>query len=203
MGDEELSFGDMLLQLDALRICLIVGIPFVATFSEINFSLGQNMLGGIELLMMLSLAALAWLTWRRGSRPEYGHLFLVHAAVLFGLLYFLGGFGGIGFIWSLGFPYIACLVTGSVAGGVWSLAYLLALAVIGLFVQEAIVHTTAQLLYIALAYMAMGLIAYCAAVVREAREERVARLERQLGLRASSQQGVPSFLEVLEQSDGR
>ncbi|RMG90776.1 MAG: hypothetical protein D6703_07080 [Zetaproteobacteria bacterium] len=203
MNEDELSFADMLLRLDALHICLMVGIPFVATFSEINFSLGQSMLGSIEFVMMLSLSMLAWLLWCKGSRPVYGHLFLGHAAVLFGLLYFLGGFGGIGFIWSLGFPYIACLVVGSVAGGMWSLAYLLALVAVGFFVQEVIVQTTAQLLYIVLAYTAMSLIAYCAAVVREAREARMAKLEGRLGLRSCSPQDIPTFLEILEQSDGR
>lgn len=186
LSEENDSFAHMLMRLEPLRFCLMVGIPFVATFSEINFSLKNTLLGTIEFIMALSLSTLLWIVWQRGSNITLAHIFLIHAALLFGLLFFLGGFSDIGFIWSLGFPFIACIVTDSVIGGVWDVAYFLGILIAGFFVGDSLSHSSGELVYIGLAYSAMTLVAYCASIRRELQEEmftemkaRVERLERQ------------------------
>jgi len=177
--DDE-TLGELLLKLDALRFCLVVGLPFIATFSEINFSLGNTLLGGVELAMMLSLSLLLWRAWRVGSRPWMGHLFLAHAAALFGLLFFVGGFSGIGFVWSLGFPFIACIVAGSFAGSVWSVVYMLAVLLGAWLLDARMAYGAAEQIYIALAYLAMGIVAYGAAVRREQEEEMIERMREEI-----------------------
>ncbi len=180
LSEENDSFAHMLMRLEPLRFCLMVGIPFVATFSEINFSLKNTLLGTIEFVMALSLSALLWVVWQRGSNQALAHIFLTHAALLFGLLFFLGGFSDIGFIWSLGFPFIACIVTDSVIGGIWAGAYFLGILIAGFFVGDSLSHSTGELIYIGLAYSAMTLVAYCASIRRELQEEMFAKMKARI-----------------------
>jgi len=188
LSKENDSFAHMLIRLEPLRFCLMVGIPFVATFSEINFSLKNTLLGTIEFVMALSLSLLLWIVWQRGSNLTLAHVFLIHTALLFGLLFFLGGFSDIGFIWSLGFPFIACIVTDSVIGGIWAVAYFMALLIAGFFVGDSLSHSAGELVYIGLAYSAMTLVAYCASIRRELQEEMFAEMKARIA-RQESQSG--------------
>ncbi|RMH61458.1 MAG: hypothetical protein D6678_03520 [Zetaproteobacteria bacterium] len=178
--DGEASFGALLLQLDVLRFCLVVALPFVATFSEINFSLGNVLLGSVELAMLCSLGLLLWRAWREGSRTWMEQVFLLHAAVLFGLLFFVGGFSDIGFVWSLGFPFLACIVAGSLSGAAWSAVYMLAIVLGAWLLDIALAHGAAERLYIALAYFAMAIVAYGAAVRSEQEEKMIQRMREEI-----------------------
>jgi len=157
-----------ILHMNPLQLSLLVAIPFVLIFSIINFSQGLDTLGQIELLMVASLAALY--TWTRKTDMPFvqQNLFIAHTAVLFVLLYLQGGFSGIGFIWSFGFPFIACLSAGSRIGLIWTLVYAVIIAILSTSITDIIWQKTA---YIGLAYIAFSLIAAYTISWREQREE--------------------------------
>ena len=157
-----------ILHMNPLQLSLLVAIPFVLIFSIINFSQGLDFLGQIELLMAVSLAAL-YIWTRKADMPfVQQNLFIIHAAALFALLFLQGGFSGIGFIWSFGFPFIACLSAGSRIGLIWALIYALIIATLSTTIGDIIWQKAA---YIGLAYIAFSLIAAYTITWREQREE--------------------------------
>jgi len=127
-----------------------------------------NGLGQIELLMVVSLGALYGWT-KKVERPfVQQNLFIIHTAALFALLFLQGGFSGIGFIWSFGFPFIACLSAGSRIGLIWTLIYALIIAILSTSIGDI---TWQKAAYIGLAYIAFSLIAAYTITWREQREE--------------------------------
>ena len=157
-----------ILHMNPLQLSLLVAIPFVLMFSLINFTQGFNGLGQIELLMVISLASLY--VWTRKIEMLFvqQNLFIIHAATLFALLFLQGGFSGIGFIWSFGFPFIACLSAGSRIGLIWTVIYALIIAILSTTLGDIIWQKAA---YIGLAYIAFSLIAAYTITWREQREE--------------------------------
>ncbi|WP_236075332.1 ATP-binding protein [Mariprofundus sp. EBB-1] len=157
-----------ILHMNPLQLSLLVAIPFVLMFSIINFSQGFNGLGQIELLMVASLASLYLWTRKVEMLFVQQNLFIIHAATLFSLLFLQGGFSGIGFIWSFGFPFIACLSAGSRIGLIWTVIYALIIAILSATIGDLIWQKAA---YISLAYVAFSLIAAYTITWRELREE--------------------------------
>ncbi|MCK5308301.1 MAG: PAS domain S-box protein, partial [Zetaproteobacteria bacterium] len=119
--------GDV--QLKTIRICLLTALPFVAVFFVLNFTQGLYLLAWVEAAMALVLAMTLW--WSHHDAPVFwlGAITNLYAATLFLLLFFLGGISGIGYVWSLGFPFFSGFISGARAGLAWSIAY--ALAIIG------------------------------------------------------------------------
>jgi PAS domain S-box-containing protein len=119
--------GDV--QLKAIRICLLTALPFVAVFFVLNFMQGLYLLAWVEAVMALVLALTLW--WSHHDAPVFwlGAITNLYAATLFLLPFFLGGISGIGYVWSLGFPFFSGFITNARAGLTWSITY--ALAIIG------------------------------------------------------------------------
>jgi len=154
--------------MNPLQLSLLIAIPFVLIFSLLNFNQGLHDLGQIELLMVVSLSALyGWV--RKADAPIWQqNLFIAHPAVLFALLFLQGGFSDIGFIWSFGFPFIACLCAGARTGMIWTAIYALIVVVLNNSVGDM---EWQKLAYIGLAYVAFALIAVYTLAWREQRED--------------------------------
>ncbi len=163
-GETNTSMSNLILQMNPLQLSILVAIPFVLIFSLINVTFGLHVLGQSELLMVLSLAGLYW--WSKRKPPEFllKNLFVLHPAVLFSFLFLQGGYSDIGFIWSFGFPFIACLSAGSRIGMVWTIVYAVVIAVLGVGLHEMGWQKVA---YIGLAYFAFSLIAFYTVISRE------------------------------------
>jgi len=162
------SFVQRLIQqTNPLQLSILVAIPFVMIFSVMNFTLGFYLLGQIELCMVISLTGLYWWSKKESSELLLKNLFVLHPAVLFSFLFLQGGYSEVGFIWSFGFPFIACLSAGSRIGMVWTLVYAFMIALLGLGTD---VISWQELLYIGLAYLAFSLIAFYTVISREKRE---------------------------------
>jgi len=153
-----------ILAMNPLQLSLLVGIPFVLVFSLINFSLQLYMLGEIEFMMVATLVALYLWVKKTDSPIWQKNLFVLHPAILFALLFLQGGFSQIGFIWSFGFPFIACLSAGSRIGLLWVILYALAVAILSTLMGNM---AWQELLYIGLAYFAFSLIAIYTVLWRE------------------------------------
>jgi PAS domain S-box-containing protein len=159
---------DAILEMEPLQFCLFVAIPFVLAFSTANLSLGFEALGRIELSIAFALLVLlAWVK-KKGSSLLAENLFIFQTAALFGLLYFYAGLSDIGFIWSFGFPFIACLIAGARFGFVWAIMYMAAIAICSYFFGE---YTWQKTTYIGLAYLAFSCIAYFSLMSKENREQ--------------------------------
>ncbi len=155
--------------MNPLQLSLLVAIPFVFIFSLINFVEGLNGLAQIEFIMALSLTALYGWTRKADSPFLQQNLFIIHTAILFGILFLQGGFSEIGFIWSFGFPFIAYLSAGSRTGLVWTCAYALIITVTSSLLGEMMWQ---KLAYIGLAYLAFSLIAAYTVGWRDQRAEK-------------------------------
>jgi len=144
------------IQRQMLERCLLTAITFVTIFGVANLMFGFVMLARAELVMIATLAGL--MLWSRFDGPlaALKNLFILHPVILFSLLFFAGGMSGIGFIWSFGIPFIACMVAGTRAGWIWSLLYV---AIIGVGNYLFPYFDWLKLLYIGLAYVQFTLLA--------------------------------------------
>ena len=157
------------MQMDPLLLTMLVSIPFVFIFATINFTLGLFDLSQIEFLMVLTLSALYW--WARRGDPSSAvlkHLYILHPVTLFAFLFLQGGYSDIGFIWSFGFPFIACLSAGSRIGMIWTVIYAVIIAFLGFGSEEM---AWQKLVYIGLGYFAFTLVAIYTVLSREKSEE--------------------------------
>ena len=167
---KKLDTADMrqlILQMNPLQLSILVAIPFVLLFSTMNFTLGLYDLAQIELLMVLTLSGLYWWSKKEASGFLLKNLFVLHPTLLFSFLFLQGGYSDVGFIWSFGFPLIACLSAGSRIGMVWTLIYALIIGLLGFGSEEIGWQKT---LYIGLAYLAFSLIAFYTVISREKSE---------------------------------
>lgn len=168
MGDRNWSgMQHVVMQMHPLLLSILVGIPFVLIFALINFFLGFYDLSQIEFFMVVTLAALYWWAKQGGAKPVLKHLFILHPVLLFGVLFLQGGYSDIGFIWSFGFPFIACLSAGSRIGMAWIVIYAVMIAILGIEVADI---AWQKVLYIGLAYFAFSLIAIYTVLSREQSE---------------------------------
>jgi len=191
-----------LLAMNPLQLSLLVAIPFVLAFSLINYSQNLYDLGQLEMGMVATLAVLYWWTRKQDAPFLQQNLFILHPAILFSLLFLQGGYSDIGFIWSFGFPFIACLSAGSRTGLAWTIAYA---AVIGTLSTMSGDMAWQKLAYIGLAYVAFSLIAIYTVLWREKNEqhsqfclsETTSNLKHEKYLLADSKISHRSFLDAL------
>jgi len=156
------------LAMDPLQLSLLVSAPFVAVFALINFLLDLNDLAYLESGMVVTLSVIYLWGRRSGATAWLSNLYIVHVALLFALLFQQGGYNDMGFIWSLGFPFIACLAGGSRIGTVWTLIYAVTIAVIALVLRSM---SWPALLTIGLGYIAFAMIAIYSVLYRERIDE--------------------------------
>ncbi|GAV19258.1 two-component system, sporulation sensor kinase A [Mariprofundus micogutta] len=158
----------VILQMNPLQLSILVAIPFVMVFSAINFTLGLYELWQIEVLMILTLSGLYFWSKRKHSQFLLKNLFVLHPVILFSFLFLQGGYSEIGFIWSFGFPFIACLSAGSRIGMAWTLVYAVLIAALGFGMEDI---GWQKVVYIGLAYLAFSLIAFYTVIARETSEQ--------------------------------
>ncbi len=168
---ESSAFRDVqhgVLAMNPLQLSLLVAIPFVLIFSLINFSKSLYALGQLEAGMVATLLLLYWWVRKQDAPLLQQNLFILHPAILFSLLFLNGGFSDIGFIWSFGFPFIACLSAGSRIGLAWTLIYAVAIAAFSSMTGDM---AWQKLAYIGMAYVAFSLIAIYTVLWREKNQQ--------------------------------
>jgi len=170
MADNSSSQGvrSAILAMNPLQLSLLVSIPFVLVFSLINFSLSLYDLGDLEIGMVGTMLALYWWTTRHDTPFWQQNLYIMHPAILFTLLFMQGGYSDIGFIWSFGFPFVACLSAGSRTGLAWTILYAAAIAVLSTVMGDM---AWQKLVYIGLGYIAFSLLAIYTVLWREKMQE--------------------------------
>jgi len=157
-----------ILVMNPLQLSLLVAIPFVLLFSLMNLTHDLYDLGQLEVGMVLTLIGLYWWTTKQDAPFLQQNLFIMHPAILFSLLFLQGGFSDIGFIWSFGFPFIACLSAGSRTGLAWTVIYAVVVAILSTVMGDM---AWQKLAYIGLAYIAFSLIAIYTVLWREKMQE--------------------------------
>ncbi|MDX8406340.1 MAG: response regulator [Mariprofundus sp.] len=144
------------IQMQMLNRCLIVAMIFVTIFGVINLISGFILQAEIELAIVLTLAGLLLWGHMGGPLGLLKNLCILHPFILFAILFTTTGGSGIGFIWSFGIPFIACMVAGARIGLIWSLLYAVCLVGMNFYFD---VYEWLTLLYISLAYIPFTLIA--------------------------------------------
>ncbi len=195
------------LAMNPLQLSLLVAIPFVCAFSLINFTQNLYGLGQIELGMVATLAGLYWWTSRQDAPLLQQNLFILHPAILFSLLFLQGGYSEIGFIWSFGFPFIACLSSGSRTGLAWTIVYAIVIAALSTTLDDIVWQ---KLAYICLAYVAFSLIATYTVRWREKVQdssqnrlsETTSNLKHEQHLLADSKTGYRRLMDLLPHALG-
>lgn len=170
-------------QMNAIRFCLGVAAAFAAVFSIINLNHELPLLGWTDLAMASSLTCFLWWSYHGASLKWIENIAIAHAAAFFLFLFFEGGVFGIGYVWMLGFPFIACFMVGSRTGLWYSLAFVLIVAVNGVLVREwqIDVYWDWQIIpYLAAVYAFFSVIAYLVVLSREKGEELASAVELQL-----------------------
>ncbi len=157
-----------ILTMNPLQLSLLVSIPFVLIFSLINFTQNLYDLGQLEIGMVGTMAALYWWVTKQDMPFLQQNLYILHPAVLFSLLFLQGGFSDIGFIWSFGFPFVACLSSGSRTGLVWMILYAIVIVVLNAVLGDM---AWQKLVYIGLGYVAFSLLAIYTVLWREKIQE--------------------------------
>jgi len=170
-------------QMNAIRFCLGVAAAFAAVFSIINLNHGLLLLGRTEMVMAFSLAISLWWSYHGAILKWIENVAIIHAAALFLLIFFEGGIFGIGYVWMLGFPFIACFMVGSRTGLWYSLGFVLIVVVSGVLFREwqVDVYWDWRIVpYLAAVYVFFSVIAYLVVLSREKGEELAAAVELQL-----------------------
>ncbi len=162
--DKGAGIGAAVLAMNPLQLSLLVSIPFVLVFSLVNFYLSLYDLGKLELGMVATMLAIYWWTTRQDAPVLQQNLYILHPALLFGVLFLQGGSSDIGFIWSFGFPFVACLSAGSRPGLVWTILYAVAIVILNALIGDMLWQ---KLVYIGLGYIAFTLLASYTVLWRE------------------------------------
>jgi len=157
-----------ILAMNPLQLSLLVSIPFVLIFSLINFTQNLYDLGQLEMGMVGTMALLYWWVAKQDAPFVQQNLYILHPAVLFTLLFLQGGFSDIGFIWSFGFPFVACLSAGSRTGLIWTIVYAVLIATLNTVMGDM---AWQKLVYIGLGYIAFSMLAIYTVLWREKTQE--------------------------------
>ena len=157
-----------ILAMNPLQLSLLVSIPFALIFSLINFTQNLYDVGQLEMGMVVTMSALYWWVTRQDVPLLQQNLFILHPALLFTLLFLQGGLSDIGFIWSFGFPFIACLSAGSRTGLIWTIVYAVLIATLNTVMGDM---AWQKLVYIGLGYIAFSLLAIYTVLWREKMQE--------------------------------
>jgi len=156
--------------------------PFALVLGVADMALGRYLMGGVDLLTVAGLCLAYWLSGRASGQVVAAHLIVFLAAFIFLGATLEGGLAGVGFIWTVGFPIIACFIAGARPGLTWSVAYIpvIALALYLTRSSEPLMHYRLDaLLYGVAAYAMFTGFAYFMAASREHREAQLRRAELQ------------------------
>jgi len=189
-------------QVKVLRYCMIVSIAFLAVFSAVNLSFDHYILGWSELAMICTFGlAVGWsyhgapLFWLRT-------IIIVHAAILFFCMFFHGGTSGLGYLWVLGFPFVACFMAGSRAGLGWSAVY--ALSIVSCWASgwpedSYLDFIWRDMAYMGMVYLAFTMVAYLTTTLSQRSElllqKAKAKLKQEAVLLAESEANHRTLLE--------
>jgi len=176
------------LRLTMLRQGLMAGIPVIAVFAILDISAGNVMLGLIEgitaaimlLLNILTVKQPAWV-------GAIANLVVLCTVIVFFTVLLNGGLAGIGFIWSVGFPFIACFLVGSRTAAMWIPAYGCIMA-LGMFFDGSsyggMHYSPEESLYAFVAYALFGSLAYFMTLASERGEGLLSKAEHHTRLKA-------------------
>ena len=188
------------LQLLLLRRCLIVGMAFVAGFSVINLSRGFYVLGWTEIGMLVTLALSVWWSYRGASLFWLRVLITLHAGFLFFFMFFHGGSSALGYVWVLGFPFVASFMFGSRAGLGWGGIYAAAIVLCwsaGWVDSRSMDFQWRDMAYLGGGYLAFSMLAFLTSMLREKGERLARKVQRQLQREAEALAESESRYKVL------
>jgi len=156
---------------DMLRRAMFVTIPVAAVFSSMDISMGMPTLGIVEALTAIVMAGLLVATIKTPEKIDWiSQMVVLCTATVFFTVLMTGGFTDNGFIWSVGFPFVACFLVGARRGAIWTVAYGLSMAAVMLSegrLYDMQLYTLPTAAYIGTAYMVFGFLAYFINVAQE------------------------------------
>ncbi|MDT8375612.1 MAG: response regulator [Mariprofundaceae bacterium] len=179
----------LLMQTELFRRCLTASMAFVIGFSVINLNSGYDALGWTELVMAGTFGLTLW--WSYHGAPVFWlrNIIIGHAAILFFIMFFHGGSSGLGYVWALGFPLVACFMTGSRTGLGWSAVYALTIGslwAIGWPETGYPEFAWQKMAYLGLVYLAFTLVAHFATTLWEESGRLLLEAEGQLKQEAAA-----------------
>ncbi len=193
---------------DSIRRGVIWSMPFALTIGAADFVFGNYFLGAVNLLTVLGLCLYLWLDTRHYYQGMLHNFIVFLAAFLFLCSLLDGGIAGAGFIWSIGFPTVACFIAGSRAGLYWSIAYVPVVACALLLAQgtDFMSYEVDALVYGLFAYCVFSGFAYVMAEARENREllllQTKGKLQRHIDQLAESEANHSAVLATLPNAIG-
>ena len=185
LGNED----NLQMQRVIIRRCLVVGMAFVTGFGISNLSHGFDFLGWTELGMTLTLGFAMWWSYHGAPLSWLRSITTAHAGFLFFIMFFHGGSSGLGYVWVLGFPFVACFMLGARTGLVWSALYAVAVSIcwmVGWPESNYLDFVWRDVAYLDVVYLAFTLVAYFTTTLREKGE----RLAREAQIRLKSEAGA-------------
>jgi len=171
------------MQMELLRRCIMVSVAFIAGFSAINLSQGHYTLGWTELCMVITLGSAMWWSYRGAPLFWLRNILILHAGFLFLAMFFHGGSSELGYVWVLGFPFVACFLTGSRAGS--GLAGVYALLIISFWMAGwaeggYLNFIWRDMAYLGVVYLAFSMVAFFTTAIREQGESLLNEAKEQL-----------------------
>jgi len=104
-------------RLEMLQRSILVAITIGAIFSVFNLTHGLSLLGWVEAVLIAITGLLyVWTFTRPAWVNRIANLIVLFAATIAFMAMVTGGLAGIGFVWSVGFPFIACFLVGARTG---------------------------------------------------------------------------------------
>ncbi|HKI61661.1 MAG TPA: response regulator [Mariprofundaceae bacterium] len=158
---------------DALKRSVQLSIPFGLVIGLTDLIFGRYFIGAADLLTVSGLGTAYLLANRGFDELRLRHLLVFLAAFVFLAALLDGGLAGAGFVWSIGFPTVACFLAGARSGLVWSAVYALITALTLWATQDsdmAMHYAFQPLMYALVAYGMFTGFAYFMASSRERRE---------------------------------
>ncbi|MFC1567782.1 response regulator [Pseudomonadota bacterium] len=183
----QMSERSLQVQVKVLRYCLIGGIVFLALFCAVNLGHAQYSLCWVELGMICTLSLALWWSYHGAPLFWLRNIITVHTAILFFIMFFHGGSSGLGYVWVLGFPFIACFMAGSRAGLGWAAIYALAIVIcwaVGWPEDGYLNFAWRDISYMGMVYLAFILMAYLTTTLRERSESLLKKAKEELGQEA-------------------
>ncbi|MDX8404242.1 MAG: PAS domain S-box protein, partial [Mariprofundaceae bacterium] len=175
--------GIAVTQMNALRICLTTAVLFAFPFSVLNLTHGKILLGWVDAGMAITLCLSVWWSYHRPSLRFLENVAILNSAAFFLLLFYQGGLVDIGYVWMLGFPFIACFIAGSRIGVWYSAAFALVVAMFCVAVQQWQIEVYWEgniIPYLLAVYLFFTVIAYLIVVSREKGENLAREAQNQL-----------------------
>ncbi|MDX8405958.1 MAG: response regulator [Mariprofundus sp.] len=184
-------------------------ITFVLVIGTTDLLYGRYAMGTVDMLTVLGMVFAYWLACKRYALQKLQHLIVFLAAFIFMTALLDGGLVGAGFIWSMGFPVMACFLAGARPGLYWAIAYAPAVA-FALYLTGAnnyLMHYSwPALLYALSAYVMFTGFSFLMALASEHREQRLLKAEQQArdeaAALAESEQRIRMLMDFLPDAVG-